>query len=71
MYLPFFFFNKKASDFYPSDPEDVPFISMNVSMEEKRKKYQNRGLKIFKDLTENMSAPWKGELDGDNALYIF
>jgi len=57
-----------ASDFYPSDPEDVPFISMNVSMEEKRKKYQNRGLKIFKDLTENMSAPWKDELDGDNAF---
>jgi hypothetical protein len=57
-----------ASDFYPSDPEDIPFISANVSMEEKRKKYQNRGLKIFRDLTENLSAPWKNELDPNNAF---
>ncbi|ORX42826.1 hypothetical protein BCR36DRAFT_336799 [Piromyces finnis] len=57
-----------ASDFYPSDPEDVPFISSNVSMEEKRKKYQNRGLKIFRDLTENLAAPWKDELDPNNAF---
>jgi len=40
-------------------------------MEEKRKKYQNRGLKIFRDLTENLSAPWKNELDPNNALYVF
>jgi len=57
-----------ASDFYPSDPEDYPYVSEKVNIEEKRKKYQSRGLKIFKDLTENMSAPWKDELDGNNAF---
>lgn len=57
-----------ASDFYPSDPEDLPYISAHTSIEQKRKRYQTRGLKIFRDLTENLSAPWRNELDGGNAF---
>ncbi|ORY20072.1 hypothetical protein LY90DRAFT_517115 [Neocallimastix californiae] len=58
-----------ASDFYPSDPDDtIGEGTSKIKIEQKRKKYQTRALKIFRDLTENMSAPWRDELDVDNAL---
>jgi len=37
-------------------------------IEQKRKKYLVRAVKIYKDLTENMSAPWKDELTLDDVL---
>ncbi|KAG4099073.1 hypothetical protein H8356DRAFT_1038012 [Neocallimastix lanati (nom. inval.)] len=58
-----------ASDFYPSDPDDtIGEGTSKIKIEQKRKKYQTRALKIFRDLTENMSAPWRDELDVDNAF---
>jgi hypothetical protein len=58
-----------ASDFYPSDQEDMSGIyEIKSRIEQKRKKYLVRAVKIYKDLTENMSAPWKDELTLDDVF---